>query len=111
MAAVAVGMDAVEGNKHLRRKEIISSELFDFIGNVQRKSRKRNDKRKENEKSVASPSAWSKSTNDIACRNHGKESTYLLCLHAWIREFQMASEWEMRWGREGMPWKRRRKQG
>ena len=55
--------------------------------------------------------AWTKTTNEITCRNHEKESTtntYLLCLQARIVEFRMASDMEMRWGCKVTQWKRKK---
>ena len=42
--------------------------------------------------------AWTKTTKEITCKHHGKESTknsYLLHLQARIVEFRMASDMEM----------------
>ena len=55
--------------------------------------------------------AWTKTTKELTCRNHGKESTtnsYLVCLQARIVEFRMTSDIEMPWGRKITQWKRKK---
>jgi len=56
--------------------------------------------------------AWTKTTNKITCRNHGKESTQhptcYTCRHE--MEFRMVFDMEMRWGCQVTQGERKKKE-